>query len=166
MFQQVLSEETWVVDENSPVDLKVLSSATDIIAYCIDARKNMATLNQNQAFFDLFKLFKDYLLRFGTALNDKLTTLRLMCWILRWIWTYLLNFSFNAANLTPPEEMTCCLIINTCEYVSGESRNIKKVFQEEINDKFKDQIDTQAVVDSCQAYEASYECNSTKKKKP
>lgn len=56
------------------------------------------------------------------------------------------------ATLTTNDEMTCCLIVNTCEYCSNESMKIQKKFHEEINEKFKDKLDLQHLVDKCQVY--------------
>eukprot|EP01122_Echinamoeba_exundans_P009264 TRINITY_DN3230_c0_g1_i3.p1 TRINITY_DN3230_c0_g1~~TRINITY_DN3230_c0_g1_i3.p1 ORF type:complete len:727 (+),score=165.80 TRINITY_DN3230_c0_g1_i3:383-2563(+) len=130
VFTTLMKEEKWIVEEDARN--KILQSATDLIYYFDQRRTKMRNLNQNQAFFDLFRLFQQYLGKYADALKAKLAT-----------GVALTNASLN-------DEKTWCLIVNTAEYCSNMSRLIEETIQKEISEKFRQQIKLQSEMDRFQ----------------
>lgn len=130
VFTTLMTEEKWLVEEDARN--KILQSATDLIYYFDQRRTKMRNLNQNQAFFDLFRLFQQYLGKYAEALKNKLAT----------------GVALTSASLN--DEKTWCLIINTAEYCSKMSSLIEETIQKEISDKFRQQITLQAQMDRFQ----------------
>jgi vacuolar protein sorting-associated protein 53 len=130
VFTTLMKEEKWIVEEDARN--KILQSATDLIYYFDQRRTKMRNLNQNQAFFDLFRLFQQYLGKYAEALKAKLAT------------------GVALANATLNDEKTWCLIVNTAEYCSNMSRLIEETIQKEISEKFRQQIKLQSEMDRFQ----------------
>lgn len=130
VFTTLMREEKWIVEEEARN--KILQSATDLIYYFDQRREKMRNLNQNQAFFDLFRLFQTYLGRYAEALKSRLTS------------------GASLATATLNDEKTWCLIVNTAEYCSNMSRLIEETIQKEISEKFRAQITLQAEMDRFQ----------------
>ena len=70
MLDRAIVEETWLVDDEETT--KVLRSSTDLIYYFKTSMKVLSSLTKDQAFYDLYQLFKKYLHSYATILMEKL----------------------------------------------------------------------------------------------
>lgn len=69
-FDSIISDERWEVDDDAKN--KVLNSSTELTFYFKTTMKRCTALTRNQAFFDIFKLFKKYFMMYATALTARL----------------------------------------------------------------------------------------------
>jgi hypothetical protein len=156
MFNQIIAAETWLTDDVS--QMKVLNSSTDMIFYFGKTRERMASLNQNQAFFDLFKLFQKFLRLYAQELQAKINTCVFPCLQQRRSFPGADTkpvFRLVPAQFTEETEKTCCLIMNTADYCSKMSARIEDTVQGEISDKFREQVNLSAEQDAYQGVLAS-----------
>ena len=69
-LDKVMSEESWTIEDD--VGNKILSSATGLVNYFVQAMKRCSALTRGQPFFDLYLLFKKYFNRYSTFLSQVL----------------------------------------------------------------------------------------------
>ena len=125
-FNDLLQEETWTVEESS--HSKVFASARGLFDTFSKVRQRVSTLNQSQAFFDIYGIFKKYLSEYADSLKLKLDAADLAA-----------QKQSSDAN-----EILCCVMINTSEYCGTMAETIQKVIQAEISAKFKTQVNLEA----------------------
>jgi hypothetical protein len=70
MLNKFTAEETWIVDDDERN--KVLSSSTDLIYYFKSSLKTCSSLTKNEAFYDLYLLFKKYLIDYAKVLSNRI----------------------------------------------------------------------------------------------
>eukprot|EP01119_Soliformovum_irregulare_P016119 TRINITY_DN462_c5_g1_i2.p1 TRINITY_DN462_c5_g1~~TRINITY_DN462_c5_g1_i2.p1 ORF type:complete len:831 (-),score=285.75 TRINITY_DN462_c5_g1_i2:80-2338(-) len=119
MLQKVMSEETWMVDDDEKN--KVLTSSTDLIFYFKNSIKLCSSLSKNQALYDLSKLFKKFLTQYCNIIISKIPG--------------------PEKKITEREEKMLCLIINTAEYCSQITTGITDSLKKIIHHSFVDKID-------------------------
>ncbi|XP_049850970.1 uncharacterized protein LOC126324508 isoform X2 [Schistocerca gregaria] len=119
-FNQLMNQETWTTQIES--SSKTFNSARKMIELFSKVRRNAANLNQSQAFFDIFLIFKKYLMLYAEKLLARL---------------HLVNA--NQSTL-PSDEILCCIMINTGEYCASMCTMIQHVIQSKILPRFKDSV--------------------------
>ena len=70
MFDKVITDEKWTVDEDERI--KVLVSSSDIFYNLNNLHKEVKTFSKGQSYFDLYRLFKKYLDMYADKLRDKI----------------------------------------------------------------------------------------------
>ena len=71
-LETILSEEKWDIDNENKN--RVLQSSADLIIYMKKSMKRCMALTKNQAFFNIFSLFRKYLGLYATSLNHRIET--------------------------------------------------------------------------------------------
>eukprot|EP01113_Clastostelium_recurvatum_P017040 TRINITY_DN1995_c0_g1_i3.p1 TRINITY_DN1995_c0_g1~~TRINITY_DN1995_c0_g1_i3.p1 ORF type:complete len:1025 (-),score=255.52 TRINITY_DN1995_c0_g1_i3:12-3086(-) len=120
MLEKVMEEETWTVEDDTAN--KILASATDLVSYFIEALKRCTLLTRGQPLYDLFLLFKKYLTRYASFLQQKIP-------------------GYEGRSLAEPEARTVCLIVNTADYCSNLTVQMTDTLRKKIDAKFLDRID-------------------------
>ena len=76
-FDKFIAEELWTVDED---DLnKVLGSSKDLVEQFIRVIKETRKLTCNQAFYDMYNLFKKFMNQYASVLESKIPPYVLHC---------------------------------------------------------------------------------------
>jgi hypothetical protein len=122
-FDELLAKETWTVDETA--QSKVFGSARGLFDTLSKVRERISNLNQSQAFFDIYDIFKRFLSAYADSLKNRLDQA---------------DLATQKAG-SSPDEILCCIMINTGEYCSTMAATIQKVIQTEIAPRFKDKVD-------------------------
>jgi DNA-binding FrmR family transcriptional regulator len=122
-FNDLLQTETWTVEEAA--QSKVFGSARALFDTLSKVRERVSNLNQSQAFFEIYAIFKRYLSEYADRLKLKLDAADLAAQ------------RIGSSN----DEILCCVMINTGEYCGTMAATIQKVIQSEISVKFKSQVD-------------------------
>lgn len=120
-FNELMKAEKWAVDENSTS--KILTSARGLIDVFSKVRQRISNLNQSQAFFDIYSIFKKYLCLYYEQISARIGLIDIT----------------KQTNIA--DEKLCCVVINTGEYCSTMALTIQNVIKNEISSKFKDQVD-------------------------
>jgi len=118
-LEKLISEETWTVDDDERN--KVLSSSTDLIFYFKSSMKLCSTLSKNQAFYDLYLIFKKHLTSYANILANKIP--------------------HQDARISEKEEKMLCLIVNTAEYCAQTTVGMTETIKHMINVRFTEKID-------------------------
>lgn len=126
-FNDLLQQETWTVEEAA--QSKVFGSARGLFDTLSKVRERVANLNQSQAFYEIYGIFKKFLSEYADRLKIKLDAADL-----------------SAQKLaSSSDEILCCVMINTGEYCGTMAATIQKVIQSEISPKYKDLVDLDPV---------------------
>lgn len=122
-FVELLQQETWTVDEQA--QSKVFASARGLFDTLSKVRQRVQNLNQSQAFFEIFGIFQKYLSEYADKLKQKLDAVELA----------------SQRGPSVPDEICCCVMLNTAQYCASMVETIQKIVQQEISEKFKTNVD-------------------------
>jgi len=118
-FEKFIAEETWIVDEDDRN--KVLGSSTDLMVQFMQVVKETKKLTRNQAFYDMYNLFKKFLDLYATALEAKIPP--------------------PESKLSEQNEKTLCLIVNTSDYLGQNTVGLTNTIKKTINPRFVEKVD-------------------------
>lgn len=118
-FEEIMKGESWSVNTDSPN--KVLTSATDLISVFAKVRKRITSLNQSQAFYDVFTIFQKYLGLYAEKLKEKLS-------------------APDPLNNEGTYELVYCFILNTGDYCSKRAKEMEKIIKTEISEALREKV--------------------------